>query len=132
LRTAFFSSGLSWTPFGAVTSSVSFVSWRYSDVAPALKEVTALDIPGVTKGGTKVVLLRDGLNGTQGVISMPDGSMLFTEQDANKTLKVDKNDNISTYLENTNRTIGLANREKVRPFAIGGQGHPSLREKHGQ
>ena len=44
----------------------------------------------------------------EGVISMPDGSMLFTEQDADRILKVDRNNNISTYVENTNRTIGLA------------------------
>jgi gluconolactonase len=81
---------------------------------PALKEVIASDIPGVIKGGTKVVLLRDGFNGTEGVISMPDGSALFTEQDANKIIKVDKNDNISTYLENTNRTVGLAYDRKGR------------------
>jgi hypothetical protein len=65
---------------------------------PAPKEMVAPDIPGVIRGGTKVVLLRDGFNGTEGVISMPDGSVLFTEQDANKLIKVDKNDNISTYL----------------------------------
>jgi len=81
---------------------------------PALKEAIAPDIPGVIKGGTKVVLLRDGFNGTEGVIAMPDGSVLFTEQDANKILKVDKNDNISTYLENTNRTVGLAYDHKGR------------------
>jgi gluconolactonase len=81
---------------------------------PALKEATAPDIPGVIKGGTKVVLLRDGFNGTEGVIAMPDGSVLFTEQDANKIIKVDKNDNISTYLENTNRTVGLAYDHKGR------------------
>lgn len=82
---------------------------------PALKEVTAPDIPGVIKGGTKVVLLRDGFNGTEGVIAMPDGSsVLFTEQDANRLIKVDKNDNISTYLENTNRTVGLAYDHKGR------------------
>ena len=81
---------------------------------PALKEATAPDIPGVIKGGTKVVLLRDGFNGTEGVIAMPDGSVLFTEQDANKILRVDKNDNISTHLENTNRTVGLAFDHKGR------------------
>lgn len=75
---------------------------------PALKEVIAIDIPGVIKGGTKVVLLREGFNGVEGVISMPDGSALFTEQDANRIIKVDKDDHISTYLENTSRTIGLA------------------------
>jgi gluconolactonase len=82
--------------------------------APALKETIATDIPGVIKGGTKIVLLRDGFNGTEGVIAMPDGSMLFTEQDANKIIKVDRNDNITTYLENTNRTVGLAYDRKGR------------------
>lgn len=81
---------------------------------PALKEVIATDIPGVIKGGTKVVLLRDGFSGVEGVIAAPDGSALFTEQDANKIIKVDRNDNITTYLENTNRTIGLAYDHKGR------------------
>src|SRR5438034_10482899 len=81
---------------------------------PAPRELLAPDIPGVITGGTKVVLIRDGFNGTEGVISMPDGSVLFTEQDANKIIKVDKNDSISTYLENTNRTVGLAYDHKGR------------------
>jgi gluconolactonase len=82
--------------------------------APALKETVAQEIPGVIRGGTKIVLLRDGFMGTEGVISMPDGSMLFTEQDADRIIKVDRDDRISTYLENTNRTIGLAYDQKGR------------------
>lgn len=47
---------------------------------------------------------------------MADGSLLFTEQDAGdgKLIKIDKDGNISTYLENTNRTIGLAYDPKGR------------------
>jgi len=45
---------------------------------------------------------------------MPDGSMLFTEQNANNIIKVDRNDNFSTYVENANRTIGLAYDHKGR------------------
>ena len=37
---------------------------------PAPKEMTAPDIPGVIRGGTKVTLLRDGFNGTEAVITM--------------------------------------------------------------
>ena len=62
---------------------------------PALKETVAPEIPGVIRGGTKIVLLRDGFMGTEGVISMPDGSLLFTEQDADRIIKVDRNDTIS-------------------------------------
>ena len=41
---------------------------------------------------------------------MPDGSLLFTEQDAGDgaLVRIDKDGKVSTYLENTNRTIGLA------------------------
>jgi sugar lactone lactonase YvrE len=75
---------------------------------PAPQEAIATDIPGVITGGTKVTLVRDGFKGTEGVISMPDGSMLFTEQDADRIIKIDTTGQISTYLEHTNRTIGLA------------------------
>jgi len=70
--------------------------------------LTTPDIPGVVKGGTKVEFIRAGFNGTEGVIAMPDGSVLFTEQDADTILRIDLAGNISTYVENTNRTIGLA------------------------
>jgi len=56
-------------------------------------------------------------NGTEGVIGMPDGSVLFTEQDADKIIRVDPAGNISTYLENTNRTVGLAYDPKGRLVA---------------
>lgn len=83
---------------------------------PALPEVVATDIPGVIKGGTKVVLLRAGFQATEGVIALQDGSgsVLFTEQDADRIIKVDPNDAITTYLENTNRTTGLTYDPKGR------------------
>lgn len=78
------------------------------------RELSAPDIPGVVKGGTTVQFIRAGFNGTEGVIAMPDGSVLFTEQDADKIIRIDPAGNISTYLENTNRTIGLAYDPKGR------------------
>lgn len=78
------------------------------------RELTAPDIPGVVKGGTKVEFIRAGFNGTEGVIAMPDGSVLFTEQDADRIIRIDAAGTISTYLENTNRTIGLAYDPKGR------------------
>jgi gluconolactonase len=79
-------------------------------------DTTAPDIPGVVAGGTKVQLIRDLFQSTEGPIAMADGSLLFTEQDAGdgKLIKIDNEGNISTYLENTNRTIGLAYDPKGR------------------
>lgn len=85
-------------------------------IAQSPPELSAPDIPGVIKGGTKVQLIRAGFNGAEGPISMPDGSLLFTEYDANRIIKIDNAGNISTYLEDTNRTIGLAYDSNGRLF----------------
>jgi gluconolactonase len=81
------------------------------------RELTTPDIPGVVAGGTKVQFIRAGFNGTEGVIAMPDGSVLFTEQDANKIIKIDPAGSLSTYLEDTNRTVGLGYDSKGRLIA---------------
>ena len=78
------------------------------------RELSAPDIPGVVAGGTKVQFIRAEFNGTEGVLAMPDGSVLFTEQDADKILRIDPAGTLSTYLENTNRTVGLAYDPKGR------------------
>ena len=85
-------------------------------IAKSPPDTTAPDIPGVVAGGTKVQLIRDLFQSTEGPIAMPDGSLLFTEQDAGDgaLVKIDKDGSISTYLENTNRTIGLAYDPKGR------------------
>jgi gluconolactonase len=86
-------------------------------------DTTAPDIPGVVAGGTKVHLIQDLFHSTEGPIAMPDGSLLFTEQDAGdgRLVKVDASGNVSTFVDNTNRTIGLAYDTKGR--LIGAQSH---------
>ena len=91
--------------------------------APPVKsppDTTAPDIPGVVRGGTKVHLIRDLFHSTEGPIAMPDGSLLFTEQDAGdgQLVKIDKDDKISTFVDNTNRTIGLAYDTKGRLIGV--------------
>jgi gluconolactonase len=95
---------------------------------PALKEVVATEIPGVIKGGTKIVLLRDGFNATEGVIALNDGSgsVLFTEQDSNRIIKVDPSDKISTFIENTARTTGLTYDPKGRLVGANSRGPASI------
>src|SRR5262245_30584984 len=59
-------------------------------------DTTASDIPGVVRGGTRVQLIRDLFQNTEAPIVMPDGSVLFTEQDAGdgQLVKIDKDDKI--------------------------------------
>ena len=46
-------------------------------------------IPGVIAPGTKTEFVRGGFVSTEGVIGMPDGSVLFCEQNLNKIHKLD-------------------------------------------
>lgn len=79
-------------------------------------DTIAPDIPGVVAGGARVQLIRDMFQSVEGAIAMPDGSLLFTEQDNGDgaLVKIDKDGKISTFLENTNRTIGLGYDPKGR------------------
>jgi gluconolactonase len=102
-----------------VTGVLSVASVSSQGPPPIQKsppDTTAPDIPGVVAGRTRVQLIRDLFQSTEGPIAMPDGSLLFTEQDAGdgRLVKIDKDGNISTYLDNTNRTIGLAYDPKGR------------------
>ena len=91
--------------------------------APPVKsppDTMAPDIPGVVRAGTPVHLIRDLFHSTEGPIAMPDGSLLFTEQDAGdgQLVRIDKDDTVSVFLTNTNRTIGLAYDTKGRLIGV--------------
>jgi len=75
--------------------------------APAT-ETVAPNIPGVVAAGTKIEVIKEGFQGTEGPIGMPDGSLIFTETNANRITKIDASGNTSTFLENTNGSNGLA------------------------
>ena len=76
--------------------------------ADPTRVLVSAGIPGVVAPGTKTEFVRGGLKGTEGVIRMPDGSTLFCEQEENRIIRIDFDGNFSTYLEDTNRSIGLA------------------------
>lgn len=75
--------------------------------APATDTI-APDIAGVVAGGTKVQVLKEGFDGTEGPIALPDGSVIFSEINAQRTIRIDGNGTFSTFLENTGGTTGVA------------------------
>ena len=85
---------------------------------PVVAETTATAIPGVIAAGTKVEVIKSGFSGTEGPIGLPDGSLIFTETQANRITKIDKDNNISTFLENTNGSNGLAFDSKGRLISV--------------
>ena len=84
---------------------------------PPATETVAPAIAGVVAAGTKVKIVKDGFQSSEGPIAMPDGTTLFTEPGASKVHQIDKNGTISTLVENTNRANGLALDSKGRLIA---------------
>ena len=80
-------------------------------------DTVAPDMPGVVAGGTKVQVIKDGFQGSEGPIAMPDGTVIFSEPTANRTIKIDANDNVTTFLENTGGSNGMAFDSKGRLIA---------------
>ena len=97
----------------ATHSSAADVAAAVATAAVATATVvTAPAIPGVTSAGTKVEFIREGFEGTEGPIAAPDGSVLFTETRANRITKIAADNSVSTFLENTNGSNGLAFNDK--------------------
>jgi gluconolactonase len=65
-------------------------------------------IPGVAAGGVVIELIKDGFKGTEGPIAHPDGSLLFTETQANNIVRIAPDDKVSVFLKNSNGANGLA------------------------
>jgi len=71
-------------------------------------DTVAPDIPGVVAAGTKVQAIKGGFQGTEGPITLPDGNLIFTETNASRITKIDKDGNTSSFLEDTNGSNALA------------------------
>ncbi len=64
-------------------------------------------IPGVVSGNTPIELIREGFSGTEGPVALPDGSLIFTETQANRITRIAADGSTSTYLDNSNGSNGL-------------------------
>jgi gluconolactonase len=91
--------------------------------APAAAQPPATDtlspqIPGVVAAGTKVTVIKEGFQGTEGPIALPDGSVIFTETNASRITRIDPSGNVATFLENSNGSNGLAFDAKGRLISV--------------
>lgn len=83
---------------------------NYAEQGGALygrKFVTPL-IAGVVPADTRIEVVREGFEGTEGPIALADGSILFTENRADRIVKIDPSGAVSTYLEKTGSANALA------------------------
>lgn len=95
--------------------STSALAQRGGPQVEAPASFTATSIPGVVAAGTKIDLVRAGLQRTEGPVAMRDGSMLVS---STGILKVDLSDNVSTFIENSNQTNGMGWDQQGRLIAV--------------
>lgn len=65
-------------------------------------------IPGVVAADTRVEVVREGFEGTEGPVVLKDGSILFTENRADRIVRIAPDNSVSTYLEKTGSANALA------------------------
>ena len=65
-------------------------------------------IPGVAAGGVVIDVIKEGFKGTEGPIGYSDGSLLFTETNENRIVRIAPDNTVSTFLGNSNGANGLA------------------------
>jgi gluconolactonase len=85
---------------------------------PPATDTVAPEIPGVVKAGTKVIVIKDDFQGTEGPIALPDGTLAFTEGGANRITRIDRDGKVSAYLENSNGSNALAFDSKGRMVSV--------------
>jgi gluconolactonase len=85
---------------------------------PATDTTITTAIPGVVAAGTKVTVIKEGFTGTEGPITLPDGSLIFTETAASRITKIDKDNNVTPFLENTNGSNALAFDAKGQLYSV--------------
>lgn len=75
-------------------------------------------IPGVVAAGTRVEVVREGFNGTEGPVALSDGSILFTENRADRIVRIAPDGTASPYLEKTGGANALALNAKGELLAV--------------
>src|SRR5574343_806450 len=81
-------------------------------------ESVAQGIPGVISAEARIELLKEGFNGTEGPVALPDGSLAFTETLANRITRIGSDGTTSSFLENTNGSNGLGFNKKGELISV--------------
>jgi len=88
---------------------------------PTALAAAALKAPGITgvvAAGTPIELLKSGLSGTEGPIALKDGSLIFTEREANRVTHIGLDGSFTPYIEDTEGVNSLTIDPRGRLLAV--------------
>ena len=84
-----------------------------ASVAPAAAGV-ASEIPGVVRGGARIERILTGFNGLDDPIGLTDGTLVFSEPGARRLHRIDKNNQVSVLVAESNESHGVTEDAKGR------------------
>jgi gluconolactonase len=106
MRKLFLSSRSSWAALACAAAAwLTAVPAAADDVVAPL---TTPSIAGVVAVNTKIEFIKEGFSGTEGPLGLPDGSLLFTETQANRITRIAPDGSTAAWLEDSNGANGLA------------------------
>lgn len=82
------------------------------------REVTIQPIPGVIAAGAKWTVAWQGPDNADGIIGTADGGLLFAQEQPSRVSKLDQNDKVSVFVEDTHGTGALAIDSKGRLLGV--------------
>ena len=83
-----------------------------------VREVTVTEIPGVVAAGAKWMLAWQGTDNADGIVGTVDGGLLFAQEQPSRVSKLDANDKVAVYLEDTRGAGALAIDSMGRILAV--------------
>ncbi|NOT45877.1 MAG: SMP-30/gluconolactonase/LRE family protein [Acidobacteria bacterium] len=85
---------------------------------PPARDVTVTGIPGVVADGARWAIAWQGTDNADGIVGMPDGSLLFAQEQPNRVSRLAPDDRVSVYLEDTHGTGALSLDASGRLLAV--------------
>lgn len=82
------------------------------------RKVVTAAIPGVVAADTRVEVVREGFEGTEGPVALADGSILFTEGRADRIVRIAPDNSVSTYVDKAGQPNALAISAKGELVAV--------------
>ncbi len=83
-----------------------------------LRDVTVSAIPGVVAQGAQWTLAWQGTDNADGIIASSDAGLLFAQEQPNRISKLDRNDKVSVFLDDTHGSGALSIDAKGQMLAV--------------
>ena len=109
----------SWIAIAALVALTEGVfAQRGGGAPPGVREVTVTEIAGVVAAGATWTIAWHGTDNADGIVGTSDGGLLFAQEQPNRISKLDRNDRVSVFLEDTHGTGAIAIDAKGRILAV--------------